>query len=146
MLHARKNPAATLTCAATGRPKNCLMKNRLARVCEVIKRELGLVIPREIEFHDTLVTISSVDITPDLKQAHIYISALGPAGGRRRTIENLEKHRVHLQTELAKRMQIKHTPHLHFHLDESIERGTRVISIMDELGLVEEQQNDETNL
>jgi ribosome-binding factor A len=114
------------------------MKNRLARVCEVLKRELGILATRDLDFHGDLVTISSVDITPDLKQAHIYLSALGPAGAGRRALEAFEKHRTHLQTELSRRVQIKHTPHLHFHLDDSIERGTRVIGILEELGLPEE--------
>jgi len=84
------------------------------------------------------VTVSAVDITPDLKQAHIYISALGSAGAIRRALELLEKNRTQLQTELSRRLHIKHTPHLHFHADGSIERGTRVIGIMEELGLLEE--------
>jgi ribosome-binding factor A len=111
------------------------MKNRLARVCEVIRRELSAAITREIQFPVPLVTISSVDITPDLKQAHIYISAIGPEPDRARVIELLNAARISLQAELAKRVIIKHTPHLHFHLDQSIERGTRVLAIMDELGL-----------
>ena len=114
------------------------MKNRLARVCEVLKRELGILATRDLDFHGDLVTISSVDITPDLKQAHVFISALGSAGANRRALEAFEKHRTHFQTELSRRVQIKHTPHLHFHLDESIERGTRVIGILDELGLPDE--------
>lgn len=116
------------------------MKNRLARVCEVLKRELGSLATRDIDFHGDLVTVGSVDITPDLKQAHVYISALGPAGASRRALEALEKHRNHLQSELSRRVQMKQTPHLHFHIDESIERGTRVIGIMDELGLLDEKQ------
>ena len=59
------------------------MINRLARVCEVLKRELGVIIPREIDIRDALITVASVDITPDLKQAHVYISALGNAQARR---------------------------------------------------------------
>jgi ribosome-binding factor A len=114
------------------------MKNRLARVCEVLKREIGVLATRDFDFHGDLITISSVDITPDLKQAHVYISALGSPGASRRALELFEKNRTHLQTELSRRMQIKHTPHLHFHMDESIERGTRVIGIMDELGLLDE--------
>jgi ribosome-binding factor A len=41
---------------------------------------------------------------------------------------------------------MKHTPHLNFRLDEAIERGTRVIDIMDELGLKEELPNDDDKL
>jgi ribosome-binding factor A len=116
------------------------MINRLARVCEVLKRELGVIIPREIDTRDALVTVASVDITPDLKQAHIYVSSLGSPGASRRALELFEKNRTHLQTELSRRVHIKHTPHLHFHLDESIVRGTRVIGIMEELGLLDENK------
>jgi len=122
------------------------MKNRLARVCEVLKRELGMIIRRELEFQDALVTVSGVDITPDLKQAHVFISALGSPAGRRKAMEALEEHRVMFQTELSRRVQTKHTPHLNFRLDDAIERGARVIDIMDELGLKEELPNDESQL
>lgn len=119
------------------------MINRLARVCEVLKRELGVIIPREIDIRDALVTVASVDITPDLKQAHVYISAMGNSQARRKTMQGLEDTRVRIQSELNKRIKMKQTPHLHFHLDESIERGSRVIHLMDELGLVDE--NPESN-
>ena len=122
------------------------MKNRLVRVCEVLKREIGVIIRRELEFENTLVTVSDVDITPDLKQAHIFISALGSPAGRRKAMEALENHRAMFQTELSRRVQMKHTPHLNFRLDDAIERGTRVIDIMDELGLKEELPNDENEL
>jgi ribosome-binding factor A len=78
-----------------------------------------------------------VDITPDLKQAHIFISALGTEGQKRGVIALLEKNRHILQAELAKRLILKQTPHLNFRLDDSIERGSRVLSILDELGLDE---------
>ncbi len=111
------------------------MKHRLARVCEVLKRDLGVIILRELTFTSPIVTISSVDITPDLKQAHIYVSAHGTANQKRNALTVLTNNRALLQSELAKRVVLKHTPHLHFHIDESIERGIRVLGIMDELGL-----------
>ncbi len=113
------------------------MKHRIERVCEVLKRELGQIITREITFSSPLVTVSAVDITPDLKNAHVFVSALGDERQRRDALETLEKHRVPLQHELARRITLKHTPHLHFKLDESIERGIRVLGILDELGLDE---------
>lgn len=115
------------------------MKHRLERVCEVLKRELGVLLAREFDFGGALVTISAVDITPDLKQAHVYISALGPRGDQRSAMEKLNHQRVHLQAELSRRVILKHTPHLHFKLDESIERGSRVLDIMDQLGLGDEK-------
>ena len=106
-----------------------------------MKRELGVIIPREIDTRDALVTVASVDITPDLKQAHVYISAMGNSQSRRKTMQALEDSRVRIQSELNKRIKMKQTPHLHFHLDESIERGSRVIHLMDELGLVDDNTN-----
>lgn len=101
-----------------------------------MKRELGSIIPREIDFSPLLVTVSSVDMTPDLKQAHIRISVLGPANQRGSVLHTLNDNRTLLQTELSKRVKIKHTPHLHFHIDDTLERGDRVLGIMDELGLL----------
>lgn len=116
------------------------MKHRLERVCEVLKREIGIIICRDLDFGPILVTVSSVDITPDLKQAHVFVSALGSPGQKRKALEELERNRVQLQTEVAKRVTLKHTPHLYFKIDTAIERGSRVLSIMDELGLEGEKR------
>ena len=121
------------------------MKFRLERVREVLKRELGSILVREIRFSSPLVTVSDVDITPDLKQAHVFVSVIGNDRQRREAMELLEHNRVLLQHELAKRVVLKNTPHLNFRIDESIERGTRVINIMDELGLTPEKpESDES--
>ena len=108
------------------------MKHRLLRVNELLKRELSTIIAREIVFDNALVTVNHVDATPDLKNAHAYVSVLpveaGPAA-----ITKLEESRVVLQTQLAKHVVLKYTPHLIFHLDKSIERGSRVIEILREI-------------
>lgn len=113
------------------------MNHRLERVCEVLKRELGQLIVRDLTFPVPLVTISGVDITPDLKQAHIHVSAMGTDAEKRRVITILEDNRVTLQAGISKRLILKNTPHLHFRIDESIERGSRVLDILDNLGLDE---------
>src|SRR5881227_3577177 len=53
------------------------MKHRLLRVNELVKRELSRLITRDVSFDSALVTISQVDVTPDLKSAHVFISVLG---------------------------------------------------------------------
>lgn len=109
------------------------MSLRLLRVCELIKRELGVIIGREIKFEAPLVSVRAVDITPDLKNAHVFISAIGTPWQKGEAIKTLNEKRQHLQHELSRRVIIKYTPHLHFQLDESIERGTRVLSLLDEI-------------
>jgi ribosome-binding factor A len=108
------------------------MKHRLLRVNEIVKRELSGIIGREVSFDSALVTVNQVDVTPDLKSAHVFVSVLGSESGDN-VLTKLEAHRIPFQAELAKRVVLKYTPHLVFHLDNSIERGTRVIKIMQEL-------------
>ena len=108
------------------------MKHRLLRVNEIVKRELSTIIGREITFVDALVTVNQVDVTPDLRSAHVYVGVLGK-GSAQAAITQLDDHRALLQAELSKHVVLKYTPHLVFHLDHSIERGTRVFQILQEI-------------
>ena len=108
------------------------MKHRMLRVNEVVKRELSGIIAREITFEGALVSINHVDVTSDLKNAHVFVSVLGSATGES-VMNKLEEHRPALQSELAGRVTMKFTPHLLFHLDESIARGSRVVEILQQI-------------
>ena len=109
-----------------------VMKHRMLRINEVVKRELSGIIAREISFEAALVSINYVDVTPDLKNAHVYVSVLGEEAGES-VISRLASHRATLQAELARHVTMKYTPHLVFHLDNSIERGARIIEILQEI-------------
>ena len=104
----------------------------MLRVNELLKRELSGIIAREISFTGALVTINQVDVSADLKNAHVFVSVLGPDLGES-VISKLASHRATLQAELARHVTMKYTPHLIFHLDDSIERGARVIEILQEI-------------
>ncbi len=108
------------------------MKHRQLRVNEVVKRELSAIIAREINFEGILVSVNAVDVTPDLKSAHVFVSILGPEPGAS-VITKLEARRPALQAELSRHVVLKYTPHLVFHLDDSIERGSRVLEILQDL-------------
>jgi ribosome-binding factor A len=108
------------------------MKHRQLRVNKLVKRELSAIIAREINFEGVLVSINAVDVTPDLKSAHVFVSILGPTPGTS-VIDKLEAHRPALQAELSRHVILKYTPHLVFHLDDSIERGARVLEILQDL-------------
>ena len=118
------------------------MKHRLERVNEVIKRELSDLILREITFEAKLVTVQQVDVTPDLKHAHVFIGAIGTPEQRHAAMAQLHDKRRTLQRELSKRVVLKFTPQLHFALDDSVERGTRILSILEDLHLPPESAGD----
>jgi len=121
------------------------MKFRIKRVSEVIKRELGDLIPREVTFQAKLVTIQHVDLTPDLKQCHVYISAIGTPEEQHAAIASLVAHRKELQHALSRRVIIKYTPHLNFQLDDSIVRGNRVIDILQQIDTTIPPQDEESD-
>jgi ribosome-binding factor A len=109
-----------------------VMKHRMLRINEVVKRELSAIIVREMSFGGALVSINHVDVTSDLKNAHVFVSVLGSDIGES-VLNKLASHRATLQAELARHITMKYTPHLIFHLDDSIERGTRVIEILQKI-------------
>jgi ribosome-binding factor A len=113
------------------------VKNRLDRVNELIKRELSELVRREITFTAKLVTIQQVDITPDLKHAHVYVGVIGTEEEQKQALAALHDHRLRFQKEMGKRVVMKFTPQLHFKLDAAGERGDRVLNILNQLGLPE---------
>jgi ribosome-binding factor A len=101
-----------------------------------------MIVTRDLTFDDALVTINQVDVTPDLKNAHVFVSVLGQ-GSPKAVIEKLEEQRTILQAELSKKVVLKYTPHLIFHLDNSTERGARVFKILQEIEpTIEKKQSD----
>ena len=103
-----------------------------------MKRELGDLIGRELKFNQ-LVTVQDVDLTPDLKQAHVYVSVLGGTEDDvKAVLSKLHGHRKELQHLLSRRVILKFTPQLHFKLDETIERGSRIIDILQTLDIPED--------
>lgn len=121
------------------------MKHRLERVNEVIRRELSELINREVTFEAALVTVQQVDITPDLKHAHVFVSVIGSEEQARAAMAKLHDSRTTLQHLLSKRVVLKFTPHLHFKLDDSIERGTRIINLLEQIDIPPDEPaaNDE---
>ena len=111
------------------------MKNRLDRVNELIKRELSDLVVKEFTFDAKLVTIQEVDVTPDLKQAHIFVGVIGTDAEGHKAVRQLNAEARRLQSEIGKRVVMKFTPNLHFKVDTAGPRGDRVMQILDELGM-----------
>ena len=78
------------------------------------------------------VTVTSVDTSPDLRQARVYVSVLGGEEERAATLEGLESAHGVLQQAVARELRMKHTPALQFVFDESIDRGMRITELLDD--------------
>ena len=113
------------------------MKHRVLRVRELLKRELSDAIQKELTFDGVLVTIVDVDVTPDFKQAHVYVGVVGDENKKGTVLEQLRRKRGALQRTVSKRVVLKYFPQFHFKMDDSVARGVSVISIMDDIGEIE---------
>jgi ribosome-binding factor A len=109
------------------------MADRMRRVNEAVREVVsariaeGLRDPR-IGF----VTVTSVDTSPDLRQARVYVSVLGSEDDRAETLAGLESAHGLLQLAVAEELRMKHTPTLQFVFDESIDRGMRITELLDD--------------
>ncbi len=98
----------------------------LKHVSEIISR--GLKDPR-IGF----VTLTSVDVSSDLRYARIYYTVIGSDTERSQTAVGIEKATPYIRRQLASKLTIRHTPELTFVYDASIEYGAHIESILKEL-------------
>jgi ribosome-binding factor A len=109
-----------------------MMSRRTEQVNDVIRAELAELVREEINdprMHG-LVTITRVDVSPDLRQARAYVSVLGTDEDRTSTMEALTSARAFLRRELGKRIRIRYVPNLRFVSDRSIEQGQEMTDLL----------------
>lgn len=107
---------------------------RHQRVRELLKREIGKVIRREIPVGEAgLISVNDVGVAGDLKSAIVFVGIIGTADQQRKGFEILKRERLRIQGLVGRAVVLKHTPRLRFALDDSIERGNRVLRIIDEI-------------
>jgi ribosome-binding factor A len=78
------------------------------------------------------VTVTSVETSPDLRHARVFVSVLGDASQRAETLAGLDSAHGLLQQSIARELRMKHTPTLQFVFDESIDRGMRISELLDD--------------
>jgi ribosome-binding factor A len=106
----------------------------LERVRELLKREIGEVIRREIPVDQAgLVSVNDVQCAGDLKSARVFVSVLGNQIQQKHAMELLSQHRVRIQGLVGRAIVLKYTPTLTFVVDDSVVRGNRVLQIIEEL-------------
>ncbi len=111
-----------------------MSNHRLERVRELLKRAIGESLRREIPIQEAgVITVNDVDVSGDLRIAKVYISVLGTPAQRKVANELLLKVRHLVQAHVAREVVLKFTPQLKFLQDDSIERGNRVLQLIEEL-------------
>lgn len=106
------------------------------RINMEVQRELSEIIRTEVKdpgLGNAMVTVVSVEVTPDLKYCKAYISVLGSQEAARDALQGLNRAVGFIRKELARRVNLRNTPELKFILDQSIEYGVHMSRLIDDV-------------
>ncbi|MHC1578263.1 MAG: 30S ribosome-binding factor RbfA [Dehalococcoidia bacterium] len=111
------------------------MSRRSERTSKVIQREISGLLEREVNDPrlSKLVSVTEVTLSVDLRHARIYVSTLGDEINRQELLAGFNNASGFLRKELAARLRLRQIPQLSFYYDDSIERGARLLKLMEEL-------------
>ena len=109
---------------------------RVSRVAELIKREVSQMLIHDIKDDRVgagIVSVTDVVVSGDLQHAKIFVSVYGSEEAKIETMAGLKSATGFVRTELGQRVRLRRTPEVIFQEDPSIERGTKVLSLLNQL-------------
>jgi len=110
------------------------MSFRPERLAEAIKKEISDLLREELKDPRIgFVSITTVEVSKDLRYANVFASVFGEPADQKATIEALQKAQGFIRGELARRIRLRYTPEINFKLDRSISQGSRLIALMEEV-------------
>ena len=110
------------------------MTQRTQRIDELLRQEIGRALEREVTDPGIgFVTVTNVETVPDLSRARVWVSVIGSDEKRKETLAALRRAMPFIRHTLGTKIQLRRIPELEVRLDDSIERGTRVLKIINDL-------------
>ncbi|MBW4424002.1 MAG: 30S ribosome-binding factor RbfA [Nostoc desertorum CM1-VF14] len=109
---------------------------RVSRVAELIKREVSQMLLNGIKDDRVgtgMVSVTDVDVSGDLQHAKIYVSIYGTDEAKAETMAGLKSATGYVRSELGARVRLRRTPEVLFLEDRSIERGNKVLALLNQL-------------
>jgi len=117
--------------------------NRPRRVAELIRRELAVLIQRELDDpHAHQITLTGADVSRDMSSARIYFSVLAGAVDAQKVTKSLNRAAGFLRHLLMERVSMRTVPALRFYFDETVERGARIDSLIERAVAEDKQKPD----
>ena len=111
------------------------MSLRNERVRKALMREISDILFREIKDPQIcgMVSITDVDVSPDNSAARVFYSVFGDESAKEKTSKALERHVGRIRHEVGKRIRLRKTPSLLFIFDDSMERGARMMELINKI-------------
>lgn len=120
-----------------------MASNRIGRINEEIQRELSDLL-RELKdprVHKTMLSITRVETTPDLRYAKVYVSLLDKEYTKE-TVAGLKSSSGYLRRELGRSLNLRYTPELQWQADDSITHGAHILDILSKLDIPEDTDDE----
>jgi ribosome-binding factor A len=123
------------------------MTRRAERVSTLIRQEICELLLEHINDPrlNGLISVTEVSTSPDLKNARIYISVLGDDETTKEAMKGFRSATGFFRKELSRRLQLRYVPELNFELDKSIERGARILNIINKVTEEDEKHERQRN-
>lgn len=109
------------------------MSTRQLRVNELLQRELSQLLRRDHRDEAAMITITGVDVTPDIREGKVFVSITGDDDFCADRMRWLRRHARELRQALSQRVVLKNMPLLTYQRDVSTARGNRVLALLDEI-------------
>jgi ribosome-binding factor A len=108
---------------------------RIERVNNLIRHEVSELLQRQVKDPRLggFITVTEVSASPDLKYAKVFVSCIGSVEEKQETLSGLVAASGFLRNKLARHLRLRHVPQLRFQLDDSIERGARLLKLIDDV-------------
>jgi len=111
------------------------MAHRIERVNSLIRQEISELLQRQVKDPrlGNFIAVTEVSTSADLKYAKVFVSRIGGEGEKQETLSVLASASGFFRKELARRLKLRYVPELSFQWDDSIERGNRLLQLIDEV-------------
>ena len=110
------------------------MTQRTDRIDEQLRQEIGAILAREIsDPRIGFATVTDVETVPDLSHAKVWVSVIGQPEERKASARALAHALPYIRRQLGTRLHLRRIPELHLELDDTAQRGTRVLKLLEEL-------------
>jgi len=111
------------------------MTHRIQRLNSLLRHEISELLQRQVKDPrlGSFVTVTEVSISPDLRQARIFVSHIGSEEEKQETLSALASASSFFRRELTKRLRLRRIPELSFQWDDSIERGVHLLKLIDQV-------------
>jgi len=110
--------------------------SRSDKVRKAMIREVSDIIARDVKdpaLNNRVISVTDIDLSADMRHAKIFISVFGDDDVREEVMAVLQESQHQIRSELGRRLQLRYTPEIELRYDDSLERGTRVTELLNQI-------------